>query len=179
MRVPVKLFTLLLVAVSAHAQDTAAPTASPGTDVIASYLHSEDQRLVAWGAVFALQTKDTDRLSDLLSLVENWRPIQPYAGAAPQLDQPILERKFAMQLVLDTIIQMQATPPTGSLLNLANDFPMQTAILLSRIAPGEAQQTLRDLYFDSNYGSLVLSLSPLTCLLSTRPLALSPACLPA
>ena len=29
---------------------------------------------------------------------------------------------------------------------------------LSRIAPGEAQQTLRDLYFDSNYGSLVLKL---------------------
>ena len=146
-----RIFCLLcltdIAATHALAQDSPPVETSP-RDKIEQLLSSRDPRLVAWGAHYALATKDQTLVPEMLSLVVEWEalPAPPDDDSADGgLTSFQLDQRDAVAATLDTLIQLQAVVSARTLQNLARDFPNQVAILLTRL-PLEESQSL-DLEF--------------------------------
>jgi len=115
---------------------------------------SGDPRLVAWGAHDALEAGDQTLVPYLLALADAWQPLsrQPVGHDSPNglspdgLNQEQLDARDAMAAVLDALIQMEVSVPTGALGNLAPDFGNDVAILLSRLPADEAAPLAMELY---------------------------------
>jgi hypothetical protein len=130
----------------ASAQDLA-PTLPP-QNRIQDLLHSGDPQSVAWGAHYALASKDQALFSDLASLADDWQSLphsttdeRPAPLSSDQLDQ-----RDAVAAVLDALIQLHAPLPADTLRRLAPDFPNDVAIFLSRMPLAESQSLSFDLY---------------------------------
>lgn len=131
------------------AQKFAPSTEPPPESKIQSWLRSEDPQSVAWGAHYALATKDQALVSDLLSVADSWQSLpnpsksdHNFQGITPEQ----LDRRDATAGALDALIQMDAPVPVDTLRNLAADFPNYVAILLSRLPRSESQSLSFDLY---------------------------------
>jgi hypothetical protein len=176
----IRLFTvgclaLVLVAYSPAQTPSAAKLSSPDLathqlpshKTIESWLHSDDPRLVAWGAHDALLARDKSLLPDLLNLASQWNTAsEPTADARRKpLSQAQVDTRDAMAAVVDTLIQMGATVPAETLRNLSPDFGNATAIFLTRISADDAQPLAYDFYHapsEKGYGLQSVSAALLT-----------------
>jgi len=92
----------------------------------ATWLHSGDPRLQAWGAYVVLRDKHTQLIPDLLAL----------ADAYEVTGLPVLntrrEQHDAMLAVLDSLIQLDPPISGDQSARLYSEFPAQSLIMLSR-----------------------------------------------
>lgn len=92
----------------------------------ATWLHSGDPRMEAWGAYVVLRDKHKELIPDLLAL----------ANAYEISDLPVLntrrEQHDAMLATLDALIQLDPAISGGESKRLYTEFPAQSMILLSR-----------------------------------------------
>jgi hypothetical protein len=137
-------------AVRSFTQDAQQLTSSPSNASEAEdWLLRGDPRSVAWGAHYAVATKDQAIVPTLLSLADRWQGV---AGLSSDNDPPLrlatdqLDQRDAMAAVLDALIQTHALVPVSTLRNLAADFPNYVAILLARLPLEESQALSLELY---------------------------------
>ena len=104
-------------------------------NILHSWLHSDDPRLIAWAADFARTTNDTEIIAEMPALLEH--------GIVPSRygDKTQAER-MATIAILDTLIQQNAKAPISTIKVIAESFPTQAAILISRLPLSESAQTL-------------------------------------
>lgn len=136
------LSTLCVVSILSHyalAQRPSAPASSSPQQSIESLLASDDSRLVAWGAHNALLAHRRDLIPDLLSLAAKWQPIEEKNpgtwNAKDNLSEDESDRRDAMQVVLDALIQMKAPVPAEIARIVASNFENDAAVLLSQAPP--------------------------------------------
>jgi hypothetical protein len=91
-----------------------------------AWLGSPDPRLQAWGAYAVLRDWLTDATPTLLQMLARYSPGEDAA------------RHDAMLAVLDALIQMGANVPAADAQRIYAEFPVQSLILLSRAAEGNA-----------------------------------------
>jgi len=130
---------------------TPAAYANPTPDRIAIWLKSTSAQDRAWGAHSVVLTRDASFLPMLESLAEQWEPALPYrslGGDFTNLEQKNQDHHDAMTAVLDAVIVMGGQISPQALLKLQADFPAQSAVLLSRLAPMDAEPTLLAMVHD-------------------------------
>jgi hypothetical protein len=141
-RLPLTLLALSICgcAVAGFAQDQE-PNYNTGDNalLIKNWLHSDDPRLVAFGARFASESDDEGEITALLGMVERWNPAQ----RSPVPDEDHL---LAMSEVLHALIQRKAEVPPAALSTVALYFPDQAAILASRLPLEDATPLLEGWY---------------------------------
>lgn len=127
----------------------AAYAGTPTAERITAWLQSAEARDRAWGAYYAAQTKDASLLPELESMAEQWEPlsytskeISPISGLSPQE----MDDRDAMTEVLDGIVQLKGRLSAESLVRLAVDFPVQSAVLLAQMPQAEAEPALLAIY---------------------------------
>jgi len=131
----------LVVMVSSSSGAQNAALATPPNQSIESLLSSGEPRLVAWGAHEALAAGRRDLIPDLLSLAAQWQPLPTPAdtwNASDSLPQEELDRRDAMQAVLDALIQLHAPISADVLRTIAPDFQNDAVVLLSRMPINQA-----------------------------------------
>jgi hypothetical protein len=140
----------------ARAQTPAAYAGTPTAERIAAWLKSDIGRDRAWGAYYAVQTKDASFLPELVSMAEQWEPLPPHGNlfappykVDPKLEPEQVDRQDAMTAVLDAVILLDGRVSTQGLLKLQEDFPAQVAVLLSRMSESEVEPTLLTMYHDA------------------------------
>jgi hypothetical protein len=92
----------------------------------ATWLHSGDARLEAWGAYVVLRDKHKQFIPDLVALVHG------YEVAGWQFPPADENRHDAMLAVLDDLIQFYVVIPVPEAARLYPEFPAQSIILISR-----------------------------------------------
>lgn len=142
-------FICSAVAGTSLAQQSTQSTQAPPESKTQGWLLSEDPQLVAWGAHYALTTKDQALVPTLLSVADTRSSSTGAVSGedipeSPTTDQ--LDRRDAMAAVLDALIQLHALVPVDSLRNLARDFPNYVAVLLARLPSEESQSLSFELY---------------------------------
>jgi hypothetical protein len=138
----------LTLSVCAEAQAHSAVHKFPSEATIENWLLSDNPRLVAWGAHDVILSRNEALTTDLLNLATQWEPLtwEKADGSAAELSHEQLNKRDAMAAILDALIQMNVPVPGEPLRSLAPDFPNDTAILLSRMSPEEAEQLALDFY---------------------------------
>lgn len=121
----------------------------PSEDTLQNWLRSGDPRLEAWGAHDVLRTRDQQLIPDLVDLTEKWEPLAKqecdgYPCSALSKDQ--LDKRNGMQVVLNTLIQLNVAVSTDTLRDLAQDFPVEVAMLLPRLSSDESSALNFELY---------------------------------
>lgn len=124
-----------LVAGTVAAQQPQAPT-DPSTvltmqgnrlaQLAASWLHSGDPRMEAWGAYVALRDRRKELIPDLLALADRYE-----VAGLPVLN-PNRAQHDAMLAILDALIQLSAAVSGNESKKLYPEFPTQSLILLGR-----------------------------------------------
>ena len=147
----IKIITVFLVLAcsgAVQAQDPTSYTAIPSHQRIETWLHSDEPRLQAWAAFFILKTNDTSARPDLLSFVEQSlsRNTALFKQDA-QGGDVWRDHYLAMDAALDTLIQMNVNAPVPLLQRLAEAFPAQAIVLLSRKPYQEAEPALLAMYY--------------------------------
>jgi hypothetical protein len=142
---------------STAATTTAKPNGTPTPERIAALLLSIEARDRAWGAYYAVQTKDASSLPELVRMAEQWVPLPlhhdpefPDYKPDPTLAPAQVDHLDVMTAVLDAVILLDGRIPAQGLLNLQGDFPAQTAVLLSRMPEPEAESTLLTMVHDAD-----------------------------
>jgi hypothetical protein len=132
------------------AQDPARLAPSPNDNLTYAWLRTGDSRLVAWGAFYAMQSKENTLVSQLVSLANNWQslPHDQNDYALSPLSESDFQRSEAMASVLDALIQTGASLPPETIRNLSADFPAQAMVLLVRMSWQDEQPVLLSLYKD-------------------------------
>jgi hypothetical protein len=140
----------MTVASGARAQRAceACVTGQPQENTIAAWLQSGDPRLEAWGAAFALKSRDRALIPEMIGVARDWRPLpvqvwKDGVSSEPRT-QDQLDRQAAMSAVLDALVEMRATLELDVLRDVARDFPSQTIVLAARMPPGEVQPLLME-----------------------------------
>ena len=120
----------------------------PSEATIENWLLSDGSRLVAWGAHDVLASRNEALTADLLRLAREWQPLIPESATdgSTQLSKEQLNKRDAMAAVLDVLIQMDVPVPGDTLRTLAPDFPVATAILLSRMSTEDSEPLALDFY---------------------------------
>jgi hypothetical protein len=137
----------------------------PPEKTVRSWLLSEEPRLVAWGAHYALVERNRRLIPDLLNLASRWQPLSQRAsqGSSQRTSQQTsggldgsfniegqsseeTDERDAMAAVVDALIQMKAPVPADTLRGLAPDFGNEVAVLLSRMPAEEAAPLRFELY---------------------------------
>jgi hypothetical protein len=117
------------------------PLITPETPVdygiLHQWLHSGDPRLIAWAADFARREHDTKIVAEMPPLLEQWTIPHAHVGDGSQIVQ-----QRAVAAVLDTLIQENARVPIPAIDAVAELFPAQAAILISRLSLSESRGTL-------------------------------------
>lgn len=91
------------------------------------WLASGEPAKIAWGAWLARVDRQSDRVPQLVELVNRYEPpIQPIVQTSEQ------DRHDAMLTVLDALIQLRGEPPVESVARLYPEFAAQSVILLVR-----------------------------------------------
>jgi hypothetical protein len=124
----------LLLCLPAGAQSAAQSGARRPKSIppIEPLLRSDDPRLVALGAWEVVKRADDSQVNLLIDLAERWDPAQRYRGENT-------DSYDAMAVVLDALIQRNATPSTAAVLAVARAFPDQALILAPRLRMEDAE----------------------------------------
>lgn len=129
---------LLAIASAVPAQE---PVITPETPVTSSILHewlqSGDPRLISWAADFARKTHDTNVLREMPAVLEHWTIPRPY-----DIDESQAAHRRAVVAILDALIQEKVEVPIPAIKAVAEFFPAQAVILISRIPLAESHATL-------------------------------------
>jgi hypothetical protein len=107
--------------------------------ILHQWLHSDDPPLVAWAADFARRTHNAKLDSEMPALLERW--VVPKAFG--DNDTEVAQRR-AITAVLDTLIQEKTGVPIPAINAIAESFPAQASILISRLPLSESRSTLQD-----------------------------------
>lgn len=114
---------------------------TPETPVTSSILHewlqSGDPRLIAWAADFARRTDDTTVLREMPTALAHWTIPQPF-----DIDESQAAQRRAVMAVLDALIQEKVDVPIPAIKAVAEFFPAQAVILISRVPLAESRATL-------------------------------------
>jgi hypothetical protein len=125
----------LLAASAVFAQQPQAPTDPSAilalqrhqtAELAATWLHSGEPRLQAWGAYVVLRDRHKELIPDLLALAD------AYEITGPPVLRTRRTQHHAMLAMLDTLIQLGATVSGDESKRLYTEFPAQSMILLSR-----------------------------------------------
>ena len=131
-------FVCLGIVLAAHSSAQNPPSASetPSEETVRAWLLSDDPRLVAWGAHYALITGSKNLIPDLLDVASRWQPLpQPNHDSLKRTDlsETQIDKRDAMAAVVDSLIQMNVPVSPGILRVLAPDFGNCIAVLLTRL----------------------------------------------
>jgi hypothetical protein len=158
---------------SAHAQTQDAMTAATQTDDamkaqaspanIQAWLQSKDPRFIAWGAYFARENNDAAAL-DLASQLVNE---SLYKGGLNRLSTAGPQHE-AMLEILDALIERNTAVSADTLSYLWSVFPVQSAILASRLPAADTTSLLMQWYYNgrenphrlSRVAAMLLAKSP-------------------
>jgi hypothetical protein len=134
------MLLLLIMAGGLLAQEPVITPQTPVDDgVLHQWLHSGDPRLIAWAADFARRTHNAKIIAEMPALLEHWTIPRTYAT-----DQSQIAQRRAVVAVLDTLIQENAHVPIPAIDAVAEYFPCQAVILISRLPLSESRGTLGD-----------------------------------
>jgi hypothetical protein len=120
----------------------------PSFKTIDAWLHSDDPRLVAWGAHDTLITRNPHFVSQLLTLASQWQPIVTESDEQrlKRLSQEQKDQRDAMAAVVDALVQMNVSIPADTVRALAPDFGNAAAMLLTRMPADDAEPLVLDFY---------------------------------
>jgi hypothetical protein len=133
--------------VGASAQSVPADVAAVGNAEV--LLGSGEPRLVAWGALEALADRDESLMPQLLSLADQWQPMTRVKRDEEHPEgflREDLDRRDAMEAVLDALIGLGAQVPATTVRLVAADFGNTAAVMLSRLPVEEAAKLGAELY---------------------------------
>ena len=99
---------------------------APSPDAIAKQLNAADSRTIAWGAYNAAAYNRVEAIPRLQQILES----------PPLIDA--LEKRAFMDVVMDSLIQLNAKVPARLLVPYVGERPIHTSILLSRATDREA-----------------------------------------
>ena len=115
---------------------------TPDTVVTSSLLlqwfHGQDPRLVAWASDFARRRHDDIVIREMPAWLEGYVNL-PLRKDSPQLPS---EQYRAASAVLDTLIQEKVQVPVTTIEAVAESFPAQAAVLISRLPIDQSRETL-------------------------------------
>jgi hypothetical protein len=125
------LLAVVVGSIAIRADGQTLPNSSPTLlpQEVETQLLSEEPSQRAWGARNAISIKNPALNATLLRVAAECGPI-----SSGQVD-----KRDAMAAVLDALIQLNVTVPEKTLGNLVFDFPINVAILLSRLPPEESK----------------------------------------
>jgi hypothetical protein len=133
---------LLTTATLLSAQERVITPDTPvGSPELQQWLHSNDPRLVAWGAYFAREDNDEQLLAVVLDELKRRVSAQGLGNSS----NPYAERG-AVSALLDTLIQRNIAVPEETIGYLKSSFPAQAAILVSRLPIATATPLLMQWY---------------------------------
>jgi len=121
----------------------------PSQDTIESWLHSGEPRLEAWGAHYALITRNENLTPDLLALANEWQPLIRQVcdnSLCSELSSEQWREREAIATVLDALIQLDGHVSPDALASLAPDFPSYVAERLARLPSEESTALALQLY---------------------------------
>jgi hypothetical protein len=95
-------------------------------DLIETWLHSDDPRMVTFGANFAIENSDDGLVTTLEQMVAQWNPPQAYSIAAE-------DQCEAMAEILHALIQKKEQVPPEVISAIASSFPDYAVVLASRL----------------------------------------------
>jgi hypothetical protein len=134
------MLLLLVMAGGLLAQEPVITPQTPVDDgVFHQWLHSGEPRLIAWAATFARVTHNAKIIAEMPALLEHWTI--PRSDARDEAQKAQLR---AASAVLDTLIQENAKVPIPAIDAVAQYFPYQSIILMSRLPLSESRLTLHD-----------------------------------
>jgi hypothetical protein len=116
---------------------------APNPRRIASWLKSGSAQDRAWGAYYVVQTGNAAFLPKLEAMAERCKPL-PYNSK--EVSSREKDDCAAMTEVLAGIIQLKGKLSAEVLVRLAEDFPVQSAILLAQMPQAEAEPALLTIY---------------------------------
>lgn len=116
-------------------------TETPVTSVLLlQWLHSGNPRLVAWASDFARKRHENAVIEEMPKWLEDYANRSLIvAGSASQS-----EERRAITAVLDTLIQENVQVPIPVIKAVAESFPAQAVILISRLPLDASRTTLND-----------------------------------
>jgi hypothetical protein len=135
-RLGILLSVTLLFSALAGAQTPPRPKSIPPIEPL---LRDSDPRLVALGAWEVIKREDDSQTNLLVDLAEHWDPAQRHR-------RENTDSYDAMTVVLDALIQRQATPSPAAVLAVAHAFPDQALLLASRLQPEDGEPILQRWY---------------------------------
>ena len=117
--------------------------------------YGQDPRLVAWASDFARRRHDDIVIREMPAWLEGYVNL-PLRKDSPQLPS---EQYRAASAVLDTLIQEKVQVPVTTIEAVAESFPAQAAILISRLPIDQSRETLGEwsMSKDGNRGTQVLA----------------------
>jgi len=141
LQIALALTMFCIAATTSLAQDPDRPyNTKANAELIEKFLHSDDQRMVTFGANFAAENDDEGIVTTMLQLVARWNPqqVDPY--------HPDPEQLIAMSEILYALIERKVQVPPEALAAVASSFPEQTLILASRLSSDDAEPLLLKWY---------------------------------
>ena len=161
-------FACLLMA-SALAVSAQQQVISPETPVNSAMLHqwlqSGDPRLIAWAADFAQRTHDPAALAEMAKLIERWTTPQ-FSGTN---EAQSAQRRAAIA-VLDALIRENTEVSILAIIAIAETFPAQALILVSRMPLSQSRETLDGWTWRATEGPAGLLLARVaSMMLATEP----------
>ncbi|HTJ30186.1 MAG TPA: hypothetical protein VL346_06785 [Acidobacteriaceae bacterium] len=113
---------------------------TPRASEVERLIQSDDPREMAWGAHYAEIKESPVTDAALLIAAGGWKPwdrsSRPYVRLSPEQ----LDLQDGMAAVLDALIRLHLAVPPETLYGLADDFPADVAILISRLPEEDAQE---------------------------------------
>lgn len=100
-------------------------------NLIETWLHSDDPRMVTFGANFAVENSDDGLVTTMEQMVAQWNPPQGYSIAAQ-------DQCEAMAEILHALILKKEKVPPEVISSVASSFPDYAIILASRLPRYEA-----------------------------------------
>jgi hypothetical protein len=134
------LFTVLCFVTMCGNLCAQQPIITPNTPVssqtLHQWLHSGDPRLVAWAADFTHRTHDAKIIAEMPALLAR--------RVAPGQFNNDSQATSATLAILDTLIQEDTPVPVATVRSMADRFPVQALILITRYRIAETRPTLTE-----------------------------------
>ncbi|MGB6729297.1 MAG: hypothetical protein WBE74_25605 [Terracidiphilus sp.] len=142
---PAKTTILASLCACAGILSSQAPQITPDTHVdvptLKQWLHGSEPRLVAWAADFARRNSDKRLIDDIPAVIET--------VSIPSPREAPSEQELVIDALLDALIEQDVRVPASAIARIANTYPAQALILISRLPTQEAESTLTDwTYYD-------------------------------
>jgi hypothetical protein len=142
------LLCVVFVAEASAQQPVITPDTPVDTATLHQWLHSGDPRLIAWAADFARRKHDATILAEMPDWLEHW-PMPAFPG---EVTWPAMQTRALVVrpvlAVLDALIQENVKVSLPAINAVAEAFPAQAAILISRYPLSESRYVL-DQWIDS------------------------------